>query len=349
MTVTIYDVAKVAGVGISTVSRVLNDSAQVSPATRSKVLNAIELLGYKPNLMARNLSRVHVRSVGVVLSYLNSPFQMTVLEGIEQTLSSVGYDLIVFNLDSHKRRESVLETLSEGRRADGLIVVSFGVDQGVRERFQRYNIPIVVVDYYDPIIPCVFVNNVYGGYLATQHLISLGHRRIGYIQDHFDPPNGPQGNWPGLDRRRGYMQALQEAGVEADLSLIEGGWGHSRLGGQRAAKVLLSQPSPPTAIFASSDILALGVLEYARSQGLHLPRDLSLIGFDDIDIASFADLTTIRQPIQRMGQQAAQMILSLMAGLSLEQIHNKLPVELVERTSTQTLGLSESDSLHPHT
>lgn len=346
MAVTIYDVAKVAGVGISTVSRVLNDSAQVSPATRRKVLETIEVLGYKPNLMARNLSRVHVRSVGVVLSYLNSPFQMTVLEGIEQTLSSAGYNLIIFNLDSHKRRESVLETLSDGRRTDGLIVVSFGVDEGVRERFQRYNIPIVVVDYYDQAIPSVFVNNVYGGYIATQHLINLGHRRIGYIQDHFDPPNGPQGNWPGLDRRRGYMQALQEAAIEMDLSLIEGGWGHSRFGGQQAAHALLNRPLPPTAIFAASDILALGVLEYARAQKLHIPQDLSLIGFDDIDIASFADLTTVRQPVKQMGQEAAQMILTLMADLPMEQSYNKLPVALVERATTQPLAFDNCP--HPH-
>ncbi len=218
MAVTIYDVARVAGVGISTVSRVLNDSINVSPPTRYKVLEAIETLGYKPNLMARNLSRTHVRTVGAVLSYLTNPFQVAVLQGIESTLSQAGINLAIFNLDSQGRRDALLENLSEGRRSDGLIVVSFALPPGFRERFQRYNIPVVMADNFDEHLPSVYVDNVHGGYMATQFLLSLGHRRVAYIQDHFRAPNGPRGNWPGLDRRHGYGQALAEADIDLDPS-----------------------------------------------------------------------------------------------------------------------------------
>jgi DNA-binding LacI/PurR family transcriptional regulator len=333
MAVTIYDVARVAGVGISTVSRVLNENASVSPQTRRKVLEAIETLGYKPNIMARNLSRTRVRSVGVVLSYLTNPFQVAVLQGIERTLSQAEVDLIIFSLDSQDRRNTLLESLSEGRRSDGLIVVSFSLPPTSLARFQRYNIPVVVTDNSDQHLPSVFVDNVYGGYLATQHLLSLGHRRIAYIQDHFTAPNGPGGNWPGLDRRRGYAQALLEAGLEVDLTLIHEGDGHTRQRGWEAAATLLTQPNAPTAIFAASDMLALGVLEYARSQRIRIPQELAVIGFDDIELASFAGLTTVRQPMQQMGSQAARLILTLMNGELLTKRQCQLPLELVIRQS----------------
>jgi DNA-binding LacI/PurR family transcriptional regulator len=333
MAVTIYDVARVAGVGISTVSRVLNENASVSPQTRRKVLEAIEALGYKPNIMARNLSRAHVRSVGVVLSYLTNPFQVAVLQGIEQALAQAEVDLIIFSLDSQDRRKTLLESLSEGRRSDGLIVVSFSLTPTSIARFQRYNIPVVVTDNKDKQLPSVFVDNVYGGYLATQHLLSLGHRRIAYLQDHFDAPNGPDGNWPGLDRRRGYAQALLEAGLDVDLKLIHEGDGHTRQRGREATAALLAQPNPPTAIFAASDMLALGVLEYARNQRIRVPEDLAVIGFDDIELASFANLTTVRQPMQQMGSEAARLVLSLMNGELLTKRQCQLPLELVIRHS----------------
>lgn len=336
MAVTIYDVAKAAGVGIGTVSRVLNDNANVSAQTRRKVLDAIEALGYKPNFMARNLSRAQLRTVGVVLSYLTNPFQVAVLQGIEQTLSQAEIDLVIFNLDSQDRRNTLLESLSEGRRSDGLIVISFSLPTTFIERFRRYNIPVVVTDNQDAHLPSVFVDNIYGGYLATSHLISLGHRRIAYIQDHFKAPNGPDGNWPGLDRRRGYTKALLEAGIELDLDLILEGDGHSRRRGWEAASVLMSHPNVPSAIFAASDMLALGVMEYAQNHNIRIPQDLALVGFDDIELASFANLTTVRQPMHQMGSGAARMVIDLMNGNTLTEQYRELSLELIVRNSSGT-------------
>jgi LacI family transcriptional regulator len=336
MAVTIYDVAKAAGVGIGTVSRVLNDNANVRPHTRRKVLEAIEALGYKPNLMARNLSRSPMHTVGVVVSYLTNPFQVAVLRGIQQSLAQAEVELLIFSLDSRERRDTLLESLSAGRRSDGLIVVSFSPSPVFLQRFRRCNLPVVVVDHYNPLLPSVYVNNVHGGYEATKLLLDLGHRRIGYIQDHFSPPLGPDGNWAGIDRRQGYLQALSEAGIPMNLDLIVEGKEHTRERGWAATELLLSQEDPPTAIFASSDMLALGTLEYAKAKGITVPEQLAVVGFDDIELASFAGLTTMRQPMEEMGRQSVSLVLDLLKRKRLTEEHCELPLQLVVRNSCGT-------------
>ena len=341
MSVTIYDVAKAAGVGISTVSRVLNENTNVREETRIRVLEAIEALGYKPNILARNLSRTHVQAVGVVLSYLTSPFQVTVLQGIERFLAQAGLDLTIFSLESPKRRETLLENLSHGRRCDGLIVISFTPQERFLQRFQRYHIPVVIADFQDADIPSVYVDNVEGGYLATKHLLGLGHTRIGYILDHTEPPNGSCGNEPGADRQRGYQRALLEAGIAFDPQLVSESGLHSRERGAVAAERLLNRADRPTAIFAASDMIALGVMEYARKQGLRIPEELAVIGFDDIELASFAGLTTVRQPMQEMGRHAAEIVTRLMQGEKVLRTSRQLPVELVVRESCGALLVAE--------
>lgn len=333
MSVTIYDVAKAAGVGISTVSRVLNENTNVREETRHRVLEAIEALGYKPNILARNLSRSHVQTVGVVLSYLTSPFQVTVLQGIERFLAQAGLDLTIFSMESPKRRETLLENLSHGRRCDGLIAISFTPQDRFLQRFQRYHIPVVIADFWDEYIPSVFVDNEEGGYLATRHLLGLGHTRIGYILDHTEPPNGVGGNEPGADRQRGYRRALQEAGIAFEPRLVVESGLHTRERGAAAAEVLLNRGEPLTAVFAASDMIALGVMEYARAQGLRIPEDLAVVGFDDIELASFAGLTTVRQPMQEMGRQAAEIVTRLMRGEKVSRTSRQLPVELIVRDS----------------
>ena len=352
MAVTIYDVAKAAGVGIGTVSRVINDSDRVSPETRARVLAAIEQLGYKPNPMARNLSRQRVRSIGVLLSFLTSPFQVAVLQGIEQVISKAGYELVVYSIESPERRDLVLENLLEGLRLDGVIAVSFAPEEHFLQRFRRYQIPVVVTDYHQEGLPSIFVDNVRGGRMATQHLLELGHRRIAYIQDHFQRPNGPQGNWPGQDRRLGYLQALEAAGVEAEPSLIVESQGHTRARGAAAMAQLLDRPDPPTAVFAASDMLALGAMEQIHQRGLRVPGDVALVGFDDIELAAFAALTTVRQPMRRMGRLAAQALVQLLAKEPLETLAQELPLTLVVRESCGAKaglqsGVAPSESTHP--
>ncbi len=341
MPVTIYDVAKAAGVGISTVSRVLNDNTNVRAETRHRVLEAIEALGYKPNILARNLSRNHVQTVGVVLSYFTNPFQVAVLQGIERFSSQAGLDLTIFSMESLKRRETLLENLSHGRRCDGLIVISFTPEDRFLQRFQRYHIPVVIADFADERIPSIYVDNVAGGYIATKHLLDLGHTRIGYILDHIEPQNGSGGNEPGADRQKGYQRALTEAGIAFDPKLVSESGLHSRERGAIAAHRLLNHPNPPSAIFAASDMIALGVMEYARSQGLHIPGDLAVVGFDDIELASFAGLTTVRQPMQEMGRHAAEIVTRLMQGEKVLRTSRQLPIELVIRETCGALTLAE--------
>ncbi len=337
MAVTIYDVAKAAGVGISTVSRVINDSDRVSDETRARVLATIEDLGYKPNPMARNLSRQRIYSIGVLLSFLTSPFQVAVLQGIEQILSKAGYELVVYSIDSPERRDSVLEKLLDGLRCDGVVTVSFSPETKYLERFQRYQIPVAVTDYRKEGLPSVYVDNVRGGYLATRHLLDLGHRRIGFIQDYTQRPNGPDGNWPGQDRRMGYLRALSEAGIKPDMTLIVESGGHSRLKGAAAMARLLSLATPPTAVFAVSDMLALGAVEQARSAGVRIPEDIAIVGFDDIELAAFAGLTTVRQPMQEMGRLAAEAVVQILSGDSPNFYAHELELDLIVRQSCGAL------------
>ncbi|RME53906.1 MAG: LacI family transcriptional regulator, partial [Caldilineae bacterium] len=314
MAVTIYDVAKAAGVGISTVSRVLNESQNVRPETRRRVLDAIEALGYKPNIMARNLSRTRIQTVGVVLSYLTNPFQVAVLQGIEKTLSPANFDLTIYSIDAHKRRDVLLETLSHGRRADGLILISFAPPVHLLQRFRRYNIPVVITDFHAPNLPSVYVDNVRGGRMATKHLLGLGRRRIGFILENHEDADGLRSNRPGLDRLEGYRMALEEAGLPFDPELVAIVDSHARRYGYQAAEQLLGLEHPPDAIFACSDTLALGVIQYAAEHHVTIPEELALIGYDDIELASFANLTTVRQAMNQLGSKAAELVMELMAG-----------------------------------
>lgn len=209
------------------------------------------------------------------------------------------------------------------------------------QRFQRYHIPVVIADFEDKRIPSVYVDNEEGGYLATKHLLNLGHTRIGYILDHTEPPNGSGGNEPGADRQRGYQRALWEAGIDFDPQLISESGQHSRERGAVAAERLLNRADRPTAIFAASDLIALGVMEYARKQGLRIPEDLAVVGFDDIELASFAGLTTLRQPMQEMGRQAAEIVTRLMQGDKVVRTSRQLPVELIVRETCGALTQTE--------
>lgn len=334
MAVTIYDVAREAGVGISTVSRVLNETTNVSEETRDRVLGAIKALGYTPNPAARNLSRPTVRTVGVLMSYLTNPFQVAVLQGIERSLSEAGIDLIIYNIDSHERRESLLESMTQSRRFDGLIAISFLLSEKLISRLERYNIPLVIGDHRSDRLPSVYIDNVEGGWMATRHLIKLGHRRIGYIQDYSINPNGPGGNHPGHDRYLGYCRALEEAGIDFDPDLVAIAEGHTRPRGMEAAGKLLTLTSPPSAIFAVSDMMALGVIEHARSAGVRIPQDLALVGYDDIELASFVQLSTIRQPMERLGEVVGHVAATLVAGEPLHERSIQLPLELVVRNSS---------------
>jgi LacI family transcriptional regulator len=328
--VTITDVARLAGVGRGTVSRVLNERANVDATTRARVLVAIEELDYVPSPTARRLSLGRSQTVAVILPYLTRPSTVERLRGIEFGLAAAGYDMIVFNVETVERRDTVFRELPRSERVDGLIVVSLSPHPHELERIRRSGLPAVLVDGHHRMLPRVVSDDVKGGRLATEHLIGLGHRRIGFVGD---IPRVPLAFTSSRLRFGGYRRALLDAGLEAPAGLVAFG-DHTRGGASEMAFGMLSRQRPPTAIVCASDTQAGGVLEAAAARGLSVPGDLSVTGYDDLELADHLQLTTIRQPLFDSGVRAVQRILDGIGGQPMSPFRDVLPIRLVERRSS---------------
>lgn len=330
MTATIRDVAKQAGVGLGTVSRVLNQSPLVSNETRQRVLQVIEDLGYTPSRAARSLSLGKTLTISTVAPFFTRPSVVERLRGIEAALNGSAYNLVVFNVESVERRDACLHELPRRERSDGVLIVSLVLDDAEIFRLRDTGTPVVLIDRQHHRLPSVSIDDSYGGYLATRHLIELGHRRIAFLGDtHDDLLNFTSS----VDRLKGYQRALDEAGLIYREAYDARG-PHGRAEAHRLARILLDLEDPPTAIFAASDTQAMGVLEAARDTGRSVPHDLSVIGFDDIDVAEYLNLTTVRQPLFATGVRGVESLLSLIAGQSLGQQSEVMPIELVVRGTT---------------
>lgn len=328
-TATIRDVAKKAGVGVGTVSRVINGSPAVSNATRQKVLEAIETLDFSPNLVARRLSLGKTQTIGVIVPYFTNPSVVERLRGVVSVIAASDYDMILFDVETVARREACLRDVPRHRQVDGLLIVSLELTNEEVERLDRSEIPTVLVDAKHPDLNQVVVDNVEGGYMATKHLIDLGHRKIGYLSDYLSDPF----NSPVRDRFIGYTMALEES----DISFRPDYHRQARHGRDQARKMthdLLDLPDPPTAIFAYSDTQAIGVIEAARERSMNIPADLSVIGFDDIEVAEYLKITTIRQALYDSGVKGSELLLEMMAADSPDLQQEILPTELIIRQTT---------------
>jgi DNA-binding LacI/PurR family transcriptional regulator len=332
-TVTIRDVAKRAGVGLGTVSRVINDSPQVSEATRRRVLEVIAELNYRPNPTARRLSLGKTLTVAVITPFFTRPSFIERLRGIENTLAESDYDLNIYNVETVERRDQCMHHIPRRERADGVIILSLSPRDEDLPYLQNAEVPIVLVDANHPSLSSmnrVIVDDVAGGRAATQHLIDLGHRRIGYISDLLDNPFNFTSS---RDRYLGYRQALEAAGIPFRPE-YHGQKEHGRYEARLLAEQMLALSEPPTAIFAASDTQAMGVLEAARNAGLRVPEDLSVIGYDDIEIAEYLGLTTIRQLLYESGQLGVELLLDVLEGVNPAPVCHVLPTELVVRGTT---------------
>ena len=328
---TINDVAARAGVGVSTVSRVLNRSPRVSEATRTRVLAAIEELSYRPNPMARGLSRGRCQTLGVVVPFFTHASAVERLRGVVAALDGSRYDLVLFNVESPTHRDEHFAALTRRDRADGLLVLSMPPPADDLSRLVDAGVPVVLVDARGADVPTVCTDDVEGGRIATRHLLALGHERVGFIGD--DPRNG-FGFVSSRERERGYSEVLEEAGLPLRRALVRYG-SHDRTVAQRLTEQLLAQRDRPTAVFASSDVQATGVLAAARAAGLRVPEDLSVVGFDDIEISAYAGLTTVRQPLFDSGHIGAELLLEALAGDGRpDPVVHELPLELIERSTT---------------
>jgi DNA-binding LacI/PurR family transcriptional regulator len=339
---TIQDVARCANVAVGTVSRVINDSPGVKPATRQRVLAAVEALDYSPNLIARSMTSRRTDAVGVIVPFFTRPFFSEVLRGVEVMITQAGRELVLYNVQSNEQCDSYFRKLPKQRKVDGLLVISLYPDDAIAAGFKNAGLPVVLVDAYHPRLTSLVVNNVEGAYQAVKCLIEHGHRRIGFINGisegdfHFNPGN---------DRFIGLHRALGEAGLlyEPDL-VLTAEW--DRQGGRRAALQLLTRPDRPTAIFAASDLQAVGVLEAARSLNISVPDDLSLVGFDGIELSEIMELSTVQQPMKYMGELGAQKLIEQIEGSanagSLPELIRLQPSLIVRRTISTPPPLRET-------
>jgi DNA-binding LacI/PurR family transcriptional regulator len=310
MRVSIKDIAKSAGVSHSTVSRALSDSPLVSDETKARIQRLAQEMGYSPNTLARSLVTRQTYTVGVVVTTIADPFVAEVVHGIEATAHDYSYTVILSSSGAQPEREIAAVEMLRSKRVDGVIVTSSRVGALYIEHLERIGVPIVLINNHNESSGrytfTVTVDNRHGGYLATDHLVQLGHRRIAYV-------TAPADHSSDLDRMAGYRQALIAGEIEPDPALIVPGNGRAD-GGERALPALMELSEPPSAVFCYNDMTAIGLMHAARRVGLPVPRDMAVVGFDDIPFASYfyPPLTTIAQPKVEMGRLAMKMALSLM-------------------------------------
>jgi DNA-binding LacI/PurR family transcriptional regulator len=325
----IKDIARLARVSHPTVSRALQNSPLVNPATAAKIRKIAEAAGYRPSAVARGLVTRRTRTVGLVVTTVADPFAGEVACGIEEAAHDHGY--AVFLADSNcdaERERKVVQELAE-RRVDGIIVTSSRVGSDYLPMLAQLNVPMVLVNdqYPGEFVHSVMIANEDGSRAVTEHLIELGHRRIAYVGDR-------SGYQTETERFKGHKQALASAGIEFASELAVLGDGRPE-GALAAVDGLLKLANPPTAVCCYNDMTALGAMRAIRARGLRVPEDVSVTGFDDLFFAEYLEpaLTTVRQPMRRMGEMAMENLLKLMVGEeSVAQV--KVEAELIVRGST---------------
>jgi LacI family transcriptional regulator len=329
-TVTIQDVAKTAGVSVSTVSRVLNGKLDVASETQDRIRSVIDDLGYTTNLAARSMRSFKKNMVGLIMPDIAYPFAIEVMKGVNRAIAESEFDLLVYTTGDVRKsgrasHEQKYVSLLSNSITDGVIIVA-----PVTGAFLT-DAPIVSIDplMSDPNYPSVHATNYQGATDAMNYLLGLGHTRIGFISGRAELESSNR-------RLKGYRDAMEKAGLSIDEELIASG-DYTTETGAKCAKELLSLDHPPTAIFASNDQAAMGVFQVAQEMGLRIPEDLSVIGFDNIMESKYMRLTTVDQFISEMGFVATQMLIKLINGEALETQTYQMQTELVTRSSCQPL------------
>jgi DNA-binding LacI/PurR family transcriptional regulator len=332
--VTIADVAADAGVGVGTVSRVVNGGEQVRVSTMRAVLDSIDRLAYRPSHAAAALVRGTPRTVALVVTHLTRPSTVVRVASALAVFEEQGYDTIVCNVETPLERDRHLEALLPTHRADGVLAVCLPLSRDQLDQISRAGVALVSVDAVNPGVSKTVIDDVSGGRLATGHLISLGHRRIGFVGDMpFSKPPAGLGFTSSANRLRGYRQALTAAGIGVEAGLIRRGPHGAATAAEHTAQ-LLKSADPPSAIFAASDTQATGVLAAADRLGVAIPEQLSVVGFDDIEAAAYLGLSTVRQPLAVSGAEGARRLCALLRGEKVRPLRQELPVVLVARGSS---------------
>jgi len=327
--ITILDVAREAGVSYSTVSRVLNGYEFVKETTRERVLEVADKMGYVANLQARSLAGGHSQIVGILVPGLDSGYVGEIVTGIDTELGKADYEIMLYTTHRKRGKESKFANLIAGGLSEGLILVAPLIIDTYIEALQAKQFPYVIIDQADETntSDVIEATNLQGAYEITKHLLELGHKRIGYIQ-------GDRAT-SAIDRFNGYKSALGDFGIPLDEQIVVQGnfW---RSSGYQGTLELLELGTPPTAIFAANDLMAFGALEAITERGLNVPADISVVGFDDISQSSLTmpKLTTVRQPLNKMGRMAARLLLERFENPDVTPRHIAVDTQLIVREST---------------
>jgi LacI family transcriptional regulator len=328
--VTIQDVAKTAGVSVSTVSRVLNGKVDVASETQDRIRSVIDDLGYTTNLAARSMRSFKKNMVGLIMPDIAYPFAIEVMKGVNRAIAESEFDLLVYTTGDVRKsgrasHEQKYVSLLNNSITDGVIIVAPVTGEFVTDA------PIVSIDplMSEPSYASVHATNYQGALDAMNYLLGLGHKRIGFISGRAELESSTR-------RLKGYRDALEKAGLSIDEQLIASG-DYTTETGIQCTRELLSLDKPPTAIFASNDQMSMGVYQVAQEMGLRIPEDLSVIGFDNIMESKYMGLTTVDQFISEMGYVATQMLIKLINGDLLESQTYQMQTQLVIRGSCRAL------------
>ena len=331
---TILEVARAAGVSKSTVSNVLREAPDVAPLTRRRVLDAIERVGYRPNALARNLVRQRTTTVGIVVGDLANPFYSELAKLAERRLAKLGFATMICNTDGLARNEQEKIELLLEHRVAGILMLQFTGGKELLEKLRAAGVAVVIASQWEPRVDCVDIDEGAGADLAVSHLLGLGHRRVAYFSSVLVERRTERA------RLSGYVLSLRKAGLPYDRELVVRLRHAASLRSddhlRKSLHALLSLDDPPTAIFASNDLVAVDLLETAEDLGLLVPRDLSVVGFDDILVAGLArvSLTTVVQPREDLAEIAIDLLRERIDDGAGPPRRHVLPPELVVRGST---------------
>ncbi len=327
---TIYEVAQVSKVSITTVSRFMNNPDKVAPKTRLKIEQAMKELDFTPKADAVARARQGSRRIGILIPFLTAQSFVERLEGVHTTLRSEGYEIVTYLVDTQRQLQGYLSMLPVSGRIDGLIIMALPFGDEDVENFKRHNIPIVGIEVEHRDVSSITIDDVFGGELAASYLIGKGYRQCAFIGEGGEPPYSLHAT--GL-RLKGFQKKLEVLGYPMDEDHI---CFHPY--GMEASisctKALISRKYRPDAIFCGSDFQAIGVIKAARALHIRIPEDIGLLGFDDTMIAGYMDISTIRQSLVRSGEMAAGMVIDHLKDSGNPVIHTQLELNVVERLTT---------------
>ncbi|MBN1542111.1 LacI family DNA-binding transcriptional regulator [candidate division KSB1 bacterium] len=344
MAVTIYDVARLAGVGIGTVSRAMNDSRHIHPETRRRIMEIAAQLNYRPHGVAQRLARRKNFTIACVVPFFFNYFYLDLLKYIQNELGAYQYDLFLYSIDRFDNKNLVFDRVLAERKTDGILIISVEPGPDYTGKFRSAKVPVILVDATHAQLDSIVIANREGAFVATEHLIRLGHRHLGLI-------NGDLNSFPARSRLQGFQEAMSRHGLVVDPKAVRlcseksGAHGFNEQAGYLAMQELLALKSDhPSAVFIASDVQSIGAMRAIREAGLRVPDDLALVGFDDIDFAKYVGLTTMKQPLEEMARLAVERLLLRMDNRAEDDFHLELSPKLVVR---RTCGATKRRVVEP--